>query len=286
MPFKKRCGRPIQAGLGLTFKGVQMLKKLIQQARALQRRSAYRADNAALSPLANPSVPRAPVALSAVWLRRWRARMHLASWRLLTRTLDLSKRGLDLVVVIPALVLALPLFTLLALLIWLPDRGPVFYWQKRVGRLGQEFDFPKFRSMCVDANAVRAQLDALNQHGQQGVTFKMKRDPRITRIGRFIRRTSIDELPQLWCVLKGDMTLVGPRPPLPFEVARYTLADRERLSVTPGLTCIWQVSGRSDIPFEQQVKLDIDYIQQRSIKNDLWLILKTVPAVIFGRGAY
>lgn len=227
-----------------------------------------------------PSPPR------AAWLRRWQARAHRASWRLATGALGLSKRCLDLLVVLPALVLALPLFMGVAVIIWATDRGPVFYWQKRVGRFGREFDFPKFRSMRVDSNAVRAQLEALNQHGHKGVTFKMKRDPRITPIGRFIRRTSIDELPQLWCVLKGDMTLVGPRPPLPSEVARYTLADRERLSVTPGLTCIWQVSGRSEIPFEQQVKLDIDYIQQRSIKKDLLLLLKTIPAVIFGRGAY
>ncbi len=237
-------------------------------------------------PSDSAAAPVAAAAPGSAWLRRWRARLHLASWHLATRALGLSKRCLDLAVVLPALVLALPLFAVVAFLIWATDRGPVFYWQKRVGRFGELFDFPKFRSMRVDSNAVRAQLEALNQHGQQGVTFKMKRDPRITGIGRFIRRTSIDELPQLWCVLKGDMTVVGPRPPLPSEVARYTLADRERLSVTPGLTCIWQVSGRSEIPFEQQVKLDIDYIQQRSLKKDLWLILKTVPAVIFGRGAY
>ncbi len=184
------------------------------------------------------------------------------------------------------MIFALPLFLLVAFFIWVTDFGPVFYRQKRVGRLGKEFDFPKFRSMRVDSNALRAELESLNQHGQQGVTFKMKRDPRITRIGRFIRRTSIDELPQLWCVLKGDMTLVGPRPPLPSEVARYTLTDRERWSVTPGLTCALQVGGRSDIPFDEQVRRDIDYIRQRSIKKDLLLLLKTIPAVILGRGAY
>ncbi len=222
----------------------------------------------------------------AAWLRRWRAHAHRANWRLVTRALGISKRCLDLAVVLPALVLVVPLFIVVGLLIWASDFGPVFYWQKRVGRFGKEFNFPKFRSMQMDSNAVRVQLEGLNQHGQQGVTFKMKRDPRITRVGRFIRRTSIDELPQLWCVLKGDMTLVGPRPPLPSEVARYSLTDRERLSVTPGLTCIWQVGGRSEIPFDEQVKLDIDYIQQRSIKKDLQLLLKTIPAVIFGRGAY
>lgn len=231
-------------------------------------------------PSGEPSLPR------AAWLRRRRVQAHLAYWQLVTRVLGLTKRCLDIVLVVPALVLALPLFLVVALLIWVTDFGPVFYRQKRVGLLGKEFDFPKFRSMRGDSNALRAELEALNQHGQQGVTFKMKRDPRITPIGRFIRRTSIDELPQLWCVLKGDMTLVGPRPPLPAEVARYTLTDRERLSVKPGLTCTWQVSGRSEIPFEQQVQLDIDYIQKRSIKKDLLLLLKTIPAVIFGRGAY
>jgi len=118
------------------------------------------------------------------------------------------------------------------------------------------------------------------------VTFKMKTDPRITPVGRFIRRFSIDELPQLWCVLRGDMTLVGPRPPIPSEVARYGLKDRYRLSVKPGLTCIWQVSGRSEIPFEQQVELDIEYIQRQSIAADVKLLARTVPAVVRGRGAY
>ena len=219
-------------------------------------------------------------------VRRLRMRVHVASWRLLTRLLQFNKRAIDLLVVVPALVLLLPLFMVVAALIWLTDRGPVLYWQKRVGQDGIEFDFPKFRSMVIDSDAVRKQLEALNQHGQQGVTFKMKRDPRITRIGRFIRRFSIDELPQLWCVLRGRMTLVGPRPPLPSEVARYTLSDRERLCVTPGLTCIWQVSGRSDIPFDRQVLLDVDYIHQRSLWTDIKLLFKTIPAVLLGRGAY
>jgi len=114
----------------------------------------------------------------------------------------------------------------------------------------------------------------------------MKRDPRITPAGRIIRRFSIDELPQLWCVLRGDMALVGPRPPLPKEVARYGIVDRHRLSIKPGLTCFWQVNGRSEIPFEQQVQLDIAYIQQRSLGTDLKVLAKTVPAVVTGRGAY
>lgn len=224
--------------------------------------------------------------LSPPLVNRVRARRARWAWWWNRRTGPALKRVLDLVLVVPALVLLAPLFTLLALAIRLQDGGPVLFWQKRVGRHGVEFDFPKFRSMRVDAEAVRAKLLATNQHGAEGVTFKMKRDPRITPIGRVIRRTSIDELPQLWCVLRGDMSLVGPRPPLPSEVARYSQADRERLTVTPGLTCIWQVNGRSEVPFPQQVEMDLEYIRQPSLWADLWLLIKTLPAVIKGRGAY
>lgn len=214
------------------------------------------------------------------------ARLQRWQWRIKTRSLGFAKRTLDLCLVTPALLLLLPLFGLVALAIKLSDGGPVLYWQSRVGQRGREFRFPKFRSMCVNAHEVRANIEALNQHGSNGVTFKMKRDPRITAVGRFIRRFSIDELPQLWCVLIGDMALVGPRPPLPSEVKLYTLRDRERLSIEPGLTCIWQVNGRSEIPFEQQVEMDLDYIHQRSLKTDLVLLAKTLPAVVGGRGAY
>jgi lipopolysaccharide/colanic/teichoic acid biosynthesis glycosyltransferase len=208
------------------------------------------------------------------------------AWNWHSRKTQLFKRGLDLLLVVPALLLLAPLFAAVALAIWLQDRGPVLFWQSRVGRNGVEFPFPKFRSMRLDAEAVREQLLAANQHGLSGVTFKMKRDPRITRIGRVIRRTSIDELPQLWCVLRGDMSLVGPRPPLPSEVARYTLADRERLLVTPGLTCIWQVNGRSEVPFPRQVQMDLEYIREPGLWADVKLLLKTVPAIVRGRGAY
>lgn len=217
---------------------------------------------------------------------RLRARRAQLAWWWATRRFGMFKRALDVLAVLAALVVLLPLFALVALAIWLHDRGPVLFWQERVGLHGRIFKFPKFRSMCVNAEAVRAALMANNEHGSQGVTFKMKRDPRITPIGRLIRRTSIDELPQLWCVLCGDMSLVGPRPPLVSEVARYSLLERQRLSVTPGLTCIWQVSGRSEIPFPQQVRMDIDYIQHRSLAADVKLLAKTVPAVVRGRGAY
>lgn len=202
-----------------------------------------------------------------------------------TQSVVAFKRAFDLLAVAPALLLLSPLFLLMALAIKLEDGGPVLYWQKRVGRNGRVFAFPKFRSMRTDSDAVRQQIEHQNQHGDS-LTFKMKNDPRITRVGKLLRRTSMDELPQLLCVLKGDMTLVGPRPPMVSEVERYTLSDRRRLSVTPGLTCIWQVSGRSDIPFPKQAAMDVDYIRERSIALDLRLLFATVPAVLFGRGAY
>jgi lipopolysaccharide/colanic/teichoic acid biosynthesis glycosyltransferase len=177
-----------------------------------------------------------------------------------------------------------PLFLLVAAAIVLSDGGPVFFWQQRVGLYGELFQFPKFRSMVTDAEARKRDLLASNLHGNS-VTFKMKNDPRVTRIGGFLRRSSIDELPQLWCVLKGQMSLVGPRPAVPEEVEQYAAHHRNRLHTLPGLTCIWQVSGRSEIPFERQVKLDEDYIQRRNLWLDLALLAKTVPAVLGGRGA-
>lgn len=198
----------------------------------------------------------------------------------------LVKRLIDLWVAGTALLLVLPFLLLVALLIKLTDGGPVLFWQVRVGKWGKPFRFPKLRSMVVDAEAVRAKLLAENQHGDQGITFKLKRDPRITWIGSLIRKTSIDELPQLWCVIKGEMSLVGPRPALVSEVERYTLDNRRRLDITPGLTCIWQVSGRSEIPFAEQCRMDVQYIDEQSVLADLRLLCKTIPAVITGRGAY
>ena len=227
-----------------------------------------------------------PARLPSPAINRLRARRARWIWWWRTRSLPLGKRALDIALVLPALLLLAPLFMVVAVAIKLHDGGPVLFWQRRVGRDGREFAFPKFRSMVVDAERVRERLAAQNQHGAAGVTFKMKRDPRITPVGRLIRRTSVDELPQLWCVLRGEMSLVGPRPPLVGEVARYSLHDRERLAVTPGLTCIWQVSGRSEIPFPEQVRLDLRYVHERSLWGDIKLILRTIPAVIGGRGAY
>ena len=138
--------------------------------------------------------------------------------------------------------------------------------------------------MVINAEEIKDRLLDQSDLGDS-VTFKMKKDPRVTWVGRIIRKFSIDELPQLWCVLKGDISLVGPRPPVPREEAEYTLADRRRLDTTPGLTCTWQVSGRSDIPFEKQVELDVKYIESQSLTMDLLLLLKTIPAVLVGKGS-
>lgn len=199
----------------------------------------------------------------------------------------LLRRGLDIAVAVTALITATPLFLAVACGIKLTDGGPVLFWQTRVGRFGRLFPCPKFRSMVVDAERALESLDHRNHHrGDSNVTFKMRRDPRVTWIGRIIRRLSIDELPQLWSVLRGDMTLVGPRPPIPREVSRYTLQDRRRLDVVPGLTCLWQVSGRGDIPFPEQVRLDVEYVESQSLAFDLQLLIRTIPAVLLGRGAY
>jgi len=231
-------------------------------------------------------MPTLPATRRPLLPSHWQARVARWRWLWGSRRYALLKRGMDLTLVVPALLLLLPLFALVAWAIRRHDGGPVLFWQRRVGLNGREFAFPKFRSMCVNAEAKRSQIEQLNQHGQQGVTFKLRADPRITPVGRWIRRTSVDELPQLWCVLRGEMSLVGPRPALVSEVARYTQTERERLSVLPGLTCFWQVQGRAEIPFDQQVELDLRYIRQRSLWLDGCLLLATVPAVVGGRGAY
>lgn len=214
--------------------------------------------------------------------RYWRKKLL---WQLIVGGSKFFKRLIDVFVSAIALICCLPLFAGVAICIRLTDRGPAIYWQTRVGRYGREFPFPKFRSMVMNADKMKDGLIQQNMH-KDGVTFKMKDDPRVTWIGRIIRKFSIDELPQLFCVLRGDMSLVGPRPPVPREVALYSLADRRRLDATPGLTCIWQVSGRGDIPFPQQVKLDVDYIESQSFLLDLKLLFLTVPAVLTGKGAY
>jgi lipopolysaccharide/colanic/teichoic acid biosynthesis glycosyltransferase len=177
-----------------------------------------------------------------------------------------------------------PLFTLLAIAIMSDSVGPILFSQTRIGQGGQSFKCWKFRSMHVYSEQRKIKMQDINE--MSGDTkLKLKHDPRITRLGGFIRKASVDELPQLWNVFIGNMSLVGPRPSLPCETANYSAFERQRLIAKPGITCIWQVSGRSDLPFKEQVRLDIEYIVGRSVKMDLVLLLRTIPAVLFARGA-
>ncbi len=212
-------------------------------------------------------------------------KMRSLIWWLVVRFSYFIKRVFDLCGSLFLLLLLSPLFVLVALGIKLTSPGPIFFVQLRVGKYGRYFRFYKFRSMYVDAEARKQALLAQNQSAD-GVIFKMKNDPRVTPIGRFIRKFSIDELPQLLNVVFNDMSLVGPRPPLPSEVRLYNGEDRKRLNVKPGLTGLWQVSGRSDIPFKAQVNLDKEYIHSWSLKSDLIILLRTIPAIFTGRGAY
>ncbi|WP_069470943.1 sugar transferase [Candidatus Marithrix sp. Canyon 246] len=207
------------------------------------------------------------------------------TWNLVIRSAYLLKRLLDIIASGIIILLLSPLFLTIAALIYIESPGAVLFKQTRVGRWGTLFTMWKFRSMYMDAEERKKQLMKDNEMSG-GVLFKMKHDPRITKIGRFIRKVSIDELPQLWNVFKGDMSLVGPRPPVPAEVDQYSLADRRRLEVIPGITCVWQVSGRSDIPFPQQVELDVKYIESQSLWTDIKILFQTIPAVLMGKGAY
>lgn len=254
------------------------------------------------------AIPRAPLAirkLGCEWVwrliqepRRLFARYILGNplfllaaagnaWRergLSGRLSEVGKRAFDVVASAAALFAALPLLLLVALAIKLEDGGPVFFRQTRIGARGLPFRMWKFRSMVVDAEARLAAIRG--QSERDGTCFKMKRDPRITRVGSVLRRLSLDELPQIFNILSGDMSVVGPRPALPREVLTYQPYQRERLAGRPGLTCTWQVSGRAEIPFLRQVELDVDYLRNRSFLKDLGLILRTVPAVMTARGAY
>jgi len=195
------------------------------------------------------------------------------------------KRFLDFLLAFLAILLLSPVFIITAILIVIEDPGPITYSQPRVGKDGKLFNFYKFRSMIVGADKMKDELLDSNE-SKDGVIFKMKDDPRITKVGKFIRKYSIDELPQLINVLKGEMSMVGPRPPVPREVNLYTLEDRKRLHIKPGITCIWQVAGRSEIPFKEQVELDKRYIRSQSFWEDLKILLLTIPAVLTGKGAY
>jgi exopolysaccharide biosynthesis polyprenyl glycosylphosphotransferase len=195
-----------------------------------------------------------------------------------------GKRLLDIVGASFLLLLSLPVLIVAAVAIKLDTRGPILFRSVRCGRGGEPFTFYKLRSMHSGAHTIRHTLLHLNE--VDGPVFKLANDPRITRVGRFIRRTSLDELPQLVNVIRGDMSLVGPRPPIPEEVEQYTPSQMRRLSVKPGLTCLWQVSGRSDLGFDEWVRLDLDYIFHRSFALDLKILAQTIPAVLSCRGAY
>lgn len=194
------------------------------------------------------------------------------------------KRLFDLAVSAIALVARVPVFLVIAAAIKLTSKGPVFFGQKRSGLNGREFIAWKFRSMVMDAEEKLAELRAHNE--VTGPVFKMKEDPRVTTVGRFLRKTSLDEIPQFWNVFVGEMSIVGPRPPIPAEVALYTRQQRRRLSVKPGITCIWQVKGRSSVDFDTWMEMDLEYIDRWSLALDVKLFLQTIPAVILGRGAH
>ncbi|ADH09681.1 sugar transferase [Bacillus thuringiensis] len=197
----------------------------------------------------------------------------------------LTKRCMDFMGALCGLILLSPLFLIIALIIKYEDpKGTVFFKQIRVGKDGKEFHMYKFRSMVADAE--ERLKDLLQYNEVSGAMFKMKEDPRITKIGKFIRRTSLDELPQLINVLKGEMSLVGPRPPLPREVKEYTAYDKQRLLVIPGCTGLWQVSGRNNLGFKEMVQLDLQYIEKGSILFDIFIIFKTVKEVFCSKEAY
>lgn len=193
------------------------------------------------------------------------------------------KRFFDICLSAAALVVLSPLLLVIAILIYLEDKGPVIYSQTRIGKDGRAFKLYKFRSMCVDADERLRDLQKLNE--RDGPVFKIKNDPRVTKVGKFIRKTCIDELPQLVNIIKGDMSIVGPRPPLPNEVEQYNSYQKQRLLVVPGLTCYWQIQKGEETTFDEWVELDLKYIKERSILLDFRLILLTFKVILSGKGA-
>ena len=215
------------------------------------------------------------------------------AWNFVTSFAHLIKRFFDIFVSLLAILCLAPVFLFIAIAVKM-DGGPIFFRQTRYGLYGREFGMLKFRSMCVDAEAKLKELLSKNEK-KEGITFKMKDDPRITKIGKIIRKSSLDELPQFWNVLKGEMSIVGPRPPVKREVELYEQRHRRRFNVKPGITCLWQVGeregglfeigDRNSIDFEEQVDLDVRYIESQSLRKDFLLLLKTIPAILFGKGA-
>lgn len=214
-----------------------------------------------------------------------RMRLQLLSWVIRGKIKELVRRSFDFTLASIALFFLWPIMTITAVAIKLDSPGPVLFKQKRVGKWGSTFLCYKFRSMYIDAEARKAELLSQNEVSDD-VMFKMKQDPRVTRVGRLIRKLSIDELPQLINVIQGNMRLVGPRPPVPSEVAQYEFDQRQRLNAEPGITGLPQISGRSNLSFTRWVELDLKYIQEQSLLKDLEILVKTIPAVLFSRGAY
>lgn len=213
-----------------------------------------------------------------------RLRFQLISWVIRKKTGNFLKRLFDITVASSVIILASPIMLATAAAIKLESPGSVFFRQARVGKFGKIFYCYKFRSMSQDAEERKEELLDLNE--VDDVMFKIKNDPRITRVGSFIRKVSIDELPQLFNVINGDMSLVGPRPNVPNEVNQYKFEQYHRLSVTPGITGLPQVSGRSNLEFKRWIELDFQYIEEQSLLKDIEILLRTIPAVLFGEGAY
>ena len=199
------------------------------------------------------------------------------------------KRMCDIFAALFGIILLTPLWIIVALMVRLNDGGPAFFTQERVGLDGKTFTMFKFRTMRVDAEELKASLTEANEADSSAgnsIMFKMANDPRVTRIGTFLRKTSIDELPQLFNVLRGDMSLVGPRPPLPSEVTQYEPRVMGKFAVRPGITGLWQISGRSNLSWDETVHLDLSYAQHRSLTLDTWIMLQTIPALLRHEGAY
>jgi exopolysaccharide biosynthesis polyprenyl glycosylphosphotransferase len=224
-----------------------------------------------------------PQAVSRVYLERLGAKPLLTFSATPEDEFLLLKRGLDFIMGLVALVVLSPLLLILAVLVKLTSRGPIFFSQTRCGLGGRKFTLYKFRSMRADADLLREELAALNE--VDGPVFKIKNDPRCTPVGRFMRKFSLDELPQLVNIIKGDMSFVGPRPPLPEEVEKYERWQRRRLRMQPGLTCLWALEGRSKLSFRRWMELDLEYIDHWSMLLDWKILLKTIPIVLVGRGA-
>ena len=260
------------------------------RARPLDGGPADRRVELALVTTAPPAHPAEPFVLPqrAQRLRRrvdWSAYLPARAAGRSWQVQQAVKRVLDVVLAAAGLVVLLPVFVLVAALVKLSSRGPVLYEWRALGYRARPFVAYKFRTMVVGADARKAEYAAVNE--MNGPVFKLRRDPRVTPLGRWLRKFSIDELPQLWSVLKGDMSLVGPRPPLPEEFAQYEEWQCGKLAVKPGITCFWQVSGRSEISdFRTWARLDLRYIRDWNLWLDFQLLLRTIPAVLSGRGAY